>query len=53
MSTESLTPSRREALALGAALVTVPTGALAMAAAPDPIFARIAWHKRLMEPARP
>lgn len=52
MSGQTLAPSRRQALALGAALVSLPAGAVAMAAAPDPIFARIAWHKRLMEPVR-
>lgn len=53
---ESLVPSRRQALCLGAALVTVPTGVLALAApvpslaAPAPItpadplqHARAAW----------
>lgn len=48
---ESLVPSRRQALCLGAALVAVPTGVVALAA-PDPIFGRIAKHKRLMEPVR-
>ncbi|SCW56429.1 hypothetical protein [Ancylobacter rudongensis] len=52
MSGQPLAPSRRQALALGAALVSLPAGAVAMAAPPDPIFARIAWHKRLMEPVR-
>lgn len=51
MSGQSLAPSRRQALALGAALVAVPTGAVALPA-PDPIFARIARHKQLMEPVR-
>lgn len=36
---ESLVPSRRQALCLGAALVTVPTGVLALAAAPAPSLA--------------
>lgn len=36
---ESLVPSRRQALCLGAALVTVPTGVLTLAAAPATSFA--------------
>ena len=57
MSTEPFTlarlaPSRRHALALGASLVTLPAGILALAAVPDPIFARVAEHKRRMEQVR-
>ncbi|WP_018389739.1 hypothetical protein [Ancylobacter sp. FA202] len=57
---ESRVPSRRQALCVGAALVTVPAGILALvtptpgqaAPVPDPIFARIAEHKRQMAPVQ-
>ena len=49
---ESHVPSRRQALCLGAAAVAVPASVAAFTATPDPIFARIAEHRRLMEPVR-
>ncbi|MBS7544362.1 hypothetical protein [Ancylobacter oerskovii] len=47
---ESHVPSRRQALCLGAAVIAVPAGVVAFASVPDPIFALIAEHRRLMEP---